>query len=235
MGHTLGSEGSVCRLGWHIKGCSDARRDIEQMLNMKQLSQFGQSRLFDTRAFMGIVAAPQRAMIVAVLMIFMGAVAAQDGACYDKLPEEGGPSCDKHKEWGNCGQYWMVNGGFCSKTCDRCDTLSGTVQYGNTQLPADTVFITPPRGTTAETVEPHVDSNGKTELQTGLVTEGEKAPTATAPQPQPVPLELPAQTPEPEADNDSPVKAEATATAPNNATATATATSLTGPAIASAV
>ena len=44
--------------------------------------------------------------------------AAPASACVDK--ETPGYSCAQQKQWGQCGQGWMAQGGYCAKTCGRC-------------------------------------------------------------------------------------------------------------------
>lgn len=46
------------------------------------------------------------------------------GACGDVRPEgSSGFSCDQQRSWGKCLDEWMVRGGFCEKTCGRCESL----------------------------------------------------------------------------------------------------------------
>ncbi|KAG1661973.1 hypothetical protein FOA52_007145 [Chlamydomonas sp. UWO 241] len=39
--------------------------------------------------------------------------------CVDKTPSDG-ISCAQRMSWGNCGDSWMVDGGYCDATCGRC-------------------------------------------------------------------------------------------------------------------
>jgi len=46
---------------------------------------------------------------------------ASQGACRDVRPKGSSAiSCSKQKEWNKCQESWMVEGGYCSKTCGRC-------------------------------------------------------------------------------------------------------------------
>ena len=43
-----------------------------------------------------------------------------DGVCRgsEKVPDDS--TCEERKAWGNCGEGWMVQGGYCDETCGRC-------------------------------------------------------------------------------------------------------------------
>ena len=57
------------------------------------------------------------------------------GGCADIAPPS--YTCAQQKEWGKCGEGWMVGGGFCAATCGRCGGggrklagSSGAAAYG---------------------------------------------------------------------------------------------------------
>ncbi|CAG9467721.1 unnamed protein product [Pedinophyceae sp. YPF-701] len=44
----------------------------------------------------------------------------QAGGCVDRLPAGSRYPCELQKEWGKCGERWIVEGGYCMVTCGRC-------------------------------------------------------------------------------------------------------------------
>ena len=42
------------------------------------------------------------------------------GVCRDVRPKNSKFNCKKQKEWNKCGESWLVEGGYCAKTCGRC-------------------------------------------------------------------------------------------------------------------
>ncbi|KAL4440274.1 hypothetical protein ABPG75_003275 [Micractinium tetrahymenae] len=51
--------------------------------------------------------------------------ASSGSSCSDITPP-GQAGCSQQKAWGNCGQGWMAQGGFCAATCGRCSGGSST-------------------------------------------------------------------------------------------------------------
>jgi hypothetical protein len=64
-----------------------------------------------TRVVPSTVEAPNR-------HIFTGNLDREAYACSDLAPPSHG--CAKQKAWGKCAAQFMIDGGFCAKTCGRC-------------------------------------------------------------------------------------------------------------------
>ena len=58
-----------------------------------------------------------------------------DSNCTDTPdPEE---TCQQRLEWGNCDQQWMIDGGFCNRTCGRCDSSTPSETPGGDEGPTN--------------------------------------------------------------------------------------------------
>jgi len=51
--------------------------------------------------------------------------------CTNIPPDSSGTTCDMWAEWGECGNSWIADGGFCMESCGACGT-SNTGGVGNT-------------------------------------------------------------------------------------------------------
>ena len=50
----------------------------------------------------------------------MGSTSLSSSSCSDITPP-GGYTCQQQRQWGKCGERWMYDGGFCKRTCLRCN------------------------------------------------------------------------------------------------------------------
>lgn len=48
-----------------------------------------------------------------------------DGGCVDIAPTDGS-TCQQQKDWGKCGENWLISGNFCRLTCGRCSGSSSS-------------------------------------------------------------------------------------------------------------
>lgn len=56
-------------------------------------------------------------------------------ACTDRQPP-GEYSCDDQKRFGKCWGGWMLDGGFCDATCDRCTFCPRSQQQQRSPVPS---------------------------------------------------------------------------------------------------
>eukprot|EP01025_Chloroclados_australasicus_P065866 TRINITY_DN898_c0_g2_i3.p3 TRINITY_DN898_c0_g2~~TRINITY_DN898_c0_g2_i3.p3 ORF type:complete len:173 (+),score=20.12 TRINITY_DN898_c0_g2_i3:262-780(+) len=58
------------------------------------------------------------------------------GQCSD-IPPDNKHTCEQQKQFGKCEAIWLVSGGFCRRTCGRCDASLSDIQNTQSQQQID--------------------------------------------------------------------------------------------------